>query len=117
MSSPLLIVEEVIPYKLPFEILNIIQSYMKNDVAYEVLKEYYSYLYYKKDLYEDFVYENYIAPNCYCNPRRKDECEHCYYYEYTYRYTPQDFKCCILDNPQFRKINYGEKTKLHSDDY
>jgi hypothetical protein len=115
MSSPLLIAQEVIPYHLPNEICNIIQSYMKNDFAYEVLKEYYSYLYHKRELYNSFIYENYIMPNCYCHLRRRNrDCEYCYSYDYTDMYTPQDFKCCIMDNPQFTKICYGENTP-HTD--
>ena len=114
MSSPLLIVQEVIPRKLPNELVYIISSYLRNDIAYEAIKEYYSYLFYKRDLYNDFVYENYIMPNCYCNLRRRHECKYCYYHDYTDRYTPQDFICCIRDNPQFTKIFYGENTP-HSD--
>ena len=113
MSSPLLLVQEVIPSKLPNELVYIISSYLRNDIAYEAIKEYYSYLYHKRDLYEKFVYENYIIPNCYCN-RRRDECEYCYDYDYTDRYTPQNFKCCIQDNPQFTKICYGQNTP-HTD--
>jgi hypothetical protein len=115
MSSPLLIVQEVIPHKFPQEILNIIQSFLKNDMVYQAIKEYYAYLYNKKEAYEADVYKTYIMPNCYCHRlRRNRDCSYCHEFEYTYKFVPQDWKCCIQDNPQFLKICYGEK-EPHTD--
>ena len=114
MNSPL----ELFKNKLPQELLNIIQTYLINDVAYQVLKEYYNYLYYKKELYEDFVYTQYIEPNCTCHSYynqiaqrwKHRECSGCYYLEYTNTYIPKDFRLCIDDNPQYGKIVYGKES-------
>jgi hypothetical protein len=113
MNSPLIIFIDI----LPREIISIIQLYLTNDFAVNALKEYYSYLYYKKELYEDFVYQQYVAPNCSCrryyNQRaerwKTRECSECFKYDSTIVYMPCDFKLCIWDNPQFRRIQYGEK--------
>jgi hypothetical protein len=115
MSSPVLIIQEAIPSKLPNEILYIISSFLRNDLAYQAIKEYFNYLLQKKETYEDFVYNNYIMPNCYCHRvRRNRDCGYCHEFYYTYKYTPNDWKCCINDNPQFVKICYGEK-EPHTD--
>ena len=95
-------------------IQNIIQSFIKNDIAYNALKEYFSYLYYKKELYQDFSYIQYVVPNCRCfrywnsiaNRYKTKECDECFKFEYTYIYTPNDFIECIEDNSQFEKIYY-----------
>lgn len=113
MNSPLILFEN----KLPRELLDIIQSYLINDIAYIMLKEYFSYLYDKKELYEEFVYNNYVMPNCSCiryfnsfaNRWKTKECDVCFIYESTLTYMPEDFRLCIWDNDQFQKINYGEK--------
>lgn len=55
MITPLILFEN----KLPKELLNYIQNYLTNDIAINALKEYFSYLYHKKELYEDFVYDQY----------------------------------------------------------
>jgi hypothetical protein len=108
MNSPLILIQ----HKLPYEIINIIQSYLINNFAYRAVKEYYTYLYYKKDLYEDFAYNQYILPNCRChryyNSRagrwKEHECYGCLSFEYGYVYMPLDYRICIYDNPQFNKI-------------
>ena len=108
MNSPLVLFEE----KLPIELINIIQSYLSNDIAFIALKEHYDYLFYKRDLYENFVYTNYILPNCYCytyyNPRanriKTRDCNHCFKYEYTNCYMMNDFEVCIYNNDQVQKV-------------
>ncbi len=70
---------------------------------------------YTQELYDDFVYENYIVPNCYCNPgliARRRECSHCYYYEYTYKYKMEPYLQCIMENEQFAKIRQYQLTSL-----
>jgi len=114
--TPLDLITNDSRHRLPREICDIIQSYMVNDTAYQILKEYYNYLYYKKQLYLDFVYSNYIEPNCYCHRTRRGwyECTHCWEFEYTDKYCPLDCKICIDDNPQYTKICFNMKTP-HSD--
>ena len=97
------------------EINNNIQSYLINETAYQILQEYFSYLIYKKNLYQDFCYTQYIEPNCKCyryyNPRAKRwktrDCYLCDEFEYSDKFLPNDFKECISNNNQFYKImNY-----------
>ena len=113
MNSPLPLICS--KYNVPQELENIIQSYMSNDFMYKALQEYYHYLYYMQELYDDFVYENYISPNCYCCPgliARRRECSHCYYYEYTYKYKMQPYIQCIMENEQYAKIIQNHLTSL-----
>ena len=115
MNSPLVLFENT----LPQDLLNIIQSYLINDFAYKVLNEYFDYLYYKKELYEDFVYYQYVKPNCKCiryfnsiaQRWKTRDCYNCDIFEYTYKYMPLDFRMCIHDNYQYQKIRYGEKVE------
>ena len=60
--------------KVPRDVLNIIQKYLVNDYVYEALARYFDYLFLKKTLFIGF------------------------------NYVPEDFRLCIKDNPQFRKI-------------
>jgi hypothetical protein len=118
MKSPIILFES----KLPRDVLNIIQTYLINDFAYQALKEYYNYLNYKKELYEDFAYQQYITPNCTCRryynsiaQRWKErECSGCFIFEYTNVYMPKDFRICIYNNSQYHKIQYGEKINYNS---
>lgn len=114
MNSPLIIFEN----KLPIELLNHIQSYMVNDIAVKALCDYFDYLYNKKEIYEEFVYEQYVMPNCRCieyfnniaQRWKTRECDACFIYESTFTYMPEDFRLCIWDNTaQYQKIKYGEK--------
>ena len=103
MESPLKYIED----QFPIEIINHIQSYMRNDVMYRALQEYFDYLHYKENLYNNFVSIHYVKPNCYCSRSiREDdvECNHCMDYEYNTKYVPNDFHICIDENDQYRKI-------------
>ena len=99
-------------YELPNEIKNNIQSYLVNEAAYKMLQEYFNYLFYKKNLYEDFCYEQYVRPNCKCysyynsNAQRwkTRDCYLCDEFEYTDKYIPNDYRECIQNNNQFKKI-------------
>lgn len=120
MNSPLILFKN----KLPRELLDYIQGYLTNDFAINALKEYYSYLYHKKELYEDFVYDQYIAPNCNChryyNSRaqrwKTRECNSCFVFESTFQYMPEDFRRCVWENPQYQKIQYNKKVE-YDDEY
>lgn len=113
MNSPLILFT---PY-LPIEIIFYIQRYVSNDFVITALQEYYRYLYYKKTLYEDFVFNQYIRPTCRCytrwnsiaNRMKTRDCWRCTVYDSTSFYIPSDFRMCIEDNPQFMKISYGNK--------
>ena len=109
MNTPI----EELSYLIPREVINNIQKYTVNNVAIHALNNYFDYLYVKKELYEDFVWNNYVYPNCKCNNcpdngmykiyKRKD-CDACFMFDSTHIYTPIDFMECIIDNPQYYKI-------------
>ena len=78
---------------------------MTNDIVVSAINEYFHYLFYEQDLYDDFVYRTYIAPVCYCHRlRRNKDCTPCYKYEYTYKYKMDSYITCIVNNDQFNKI-------------
>lgn len=119
MNSPIIILEN--NFNLPREILDRIQLYLKNDTVNNALIAHFENLYMKKDKYEEFVYFNYVYPNCSCNNcpyngkykiyKRKD-CNPCFIFESTFTYMPNDFNECIIYNPQFQKIYYNEKKSI-----
>jgi hypothetical protein len=84
----------------------VVQSYVRNDIAYEAVQNYIMYLQYKQDLYDSFVWDNYIAPNCYCHMYRRGnkDCYHCHLYEYTNYYKLSEFITCIVENTQYGKL-------------
>jgi|TARA_Y100000992_G_scaffold302316_1_gene276022 hypothetical protein len=110
MITPLIILEK----KFSQEILDIIQSYLTNNIVNEALVYYFDYLYNKNELYDDFITREYIQPNCKCikywsNNRYKfSECNTCCDYEYSNKYIPMNFRICIWDNPQYNKITRGD---------
>ena len=117
---------EILKKELPNEIINNIRKYMVNEIAYEALQQYFNYLYEKKEKYEEFVWNNYVYPNCVCNNcpdngkykiYKKRDCNECFKFESTFMYTPNDFVECISDNPQFQKIYYGKEGNDYSEDY
>ena len=78
---------------------------MTNDIVIYAINEYFHYLFYEQELYDDFVYNTYIEPKCYCRLlRRNKDCTPCYEYEYTYKYKMDSYITCIMDNDQFCKI-------------
>ena len=121
MISPVKILED----KLPQDIINIIQSYLVNNIAYNAISSYFDGLYIKKNKYEEFVWDNYVYPKCACNNcpdngkykiYKKRDCDECFKFESTFMYTPNDFVECISDNPQFQKIYYGKEGNDYSDE-
>ena len=89
--TPLSIVlDEIEDCKLPHSIINNIQTYMRNDLMYKCLQEYFNKLYEKKEICEEKAYDKYVYPNCVCNNcpdngRRKlfnrRDCSDCFEYE------------------------------------
>ena len=117
---------EILKKELPDEIINNIRKYMVNEIAYEALQQYFNYLYEKKEKYEEFVWNNYVYPNCVCNNcpdngkykiYKKRDCNECFKFESTFMYTPNDFVECISDNPQFQKIYYGKEGNNYNEYY
>lgn len=116
MNSPLVLFKDTFPQ----EILNHIQEFMINDSVYEALRKYFNKLYYKKELHEEYIWDKYVYPKCYCNNcpdngvnkifKRKD-CDECFKFQSTLVYMPEDFQLCIWDNNQFQKIYYNSDKK------
>lgn len=102
--------------KLPNEVADLVRQYRGiNKIAYAAIREYYNSLFKKKELYEQFVWANYVYPNCACNNcpdngrhkiYKKRYCNECFKFESTFMYLPNDFIECITDNPQYQKIMY-----------
>jgi len=108
MNNPLKMIEN----KLPEDVTNNIRSYMRNDFIYKALNEYFDYIFYKKELYEDFMFKQYIEPNCQCQELgfHSRLCSGCWMYDETTGWFPDDYKICIYENPQYKKIrNYNSK--------
>lgn len=120
MNSPLVLFKDTFPQ----EIINHIQEFMINDSVYEALREYFNKLYYKKELHEEYIWDNYVYPKCYCNNcpdngvnklfKRKD-CDECFKFQSTLVYMPENFQLCIWDNNQFQKIYYEDCNKKIND--
>jgi len=106
MNSPLLLLDR----RLPRELVNMIQGYLYNNIAYEAIREYIYYLEYTQNLYNNFVFTTYIQPNCYCHTlsakylRKYDYCEHCCLFENTEYYKLSQYLVCIRENNQMWKI-------------
>ena len=98
----------MIENRVPSPVLDNIHSYLKNEAMEKALREYFRYLSLKRDLYRDFVYDQYVVPQCNCaNLPPKRECTICYLFESTSHYDPEDYKICIDRNPQYDKIMFG----------
>lgn len=120
MNSPLVLFKNTFPQ----EVVNNIQSFIINDYVYEAIRNYFNILYHKKELYEEFIWNNYVYPKCYCNNcpdngvkkifKRKD-CNECFKFEYTLIYMTEDFERCIWNNNQFKKICHNDYNNLDYD--
>ena len=120
MITPLVILED----KLPQVTIDLIQSYLKNDFANEIVGEYFDKLYEKKENYDDFIFTNYVYPKCKCNNcpdngvnkifKRRD-CNVCFMFESEVWHFNRYYEC-ISDNLQYQKITYGYRTIDFSDE-
>lgn len=95
MSSPILILEE--KYYLCVDIKNKIQTFLKNDVTYDALRQYFIYLSKKKDLYQKFCEYQYNIETDLIDEDKNDK-----------TYIPEDYLLCIIENPQEKKIGEGD---------
>jgi hypothetical protein len=106
MNTPLILFEK----KLPIEIIFYIQRYVSNDFAFEAIKKHIKYSYNEEILYRQFVYNEYLTPNCpeWCtgfSRRYNDRCDHCNYFLFTKYYNLQKYKTCVYNNNQLEKFN------------
>jgi len=117
MNSPLVLFKNTFPE----EVINHIQSFIINEHVYEALRNYFNNLYDKKESHNEFIWDNYVYPKCFCDNcpdngvtkifKRRD-CDECFKFEYTLIYMPEDFQHCIWDNNQFQKIYYKDYNNL-----
>jgi hypothetical protein len=105
MNSPL----SIIQHKLPIELINIIQTYVINEIALEAIYYHIDYLYEAQDDYEEaLVNDNECKCYRYFNPRanrwKTKECNFCWIMDYTTEFHLPGYKTCIWDNSQLSKI-------------
>jgi hypothetical protein len=105
MNSPL----SIIRHKLPYELIDIIQSYLRNDLALEAIYYHIQYLYEAQLDHEDEIYKN---NKCECrryfnsraNRWKIRECDFCYKIDYTSIFQLPGYNTCIWNNSQLSKI-------------
>jgi hypothetical protein len=113
MNTPLVLLERW----LPIDIVNIIQTYIRNDVVHEAVRCHLIDLMYEQDLYINYIYHTRVAPNCYCDQlsakylRKYDFCDHCRWFERVVEgseeeeYTVSGYLTCIgYENEQQCKL-------------
>jgi hypothetical protein len=111
MNSPLVLFER----RLPRELIFMIQRYISNDFVHDALSEYKSYLIYEQKIYDEFCYNQYVLPNCYCHRlsqkylKKYDGCDHCRTYESLYYYKLPQYLTCIMDDNDYaiEDLNYS----------
>lgn len=100
MITPLIILKD----KLPQELLHIIQSYLSNDIAEKSIDLFLKKITIREQLYNKFIYYNYIFPNCYCyRVLYPSICIWCYKYIHTYDYTYNLWYISCINNKQINK--------------
>jgi hypothetical protein len=62
MNTPLILFYK----KLPLGVINHIQRYIVNEIPKKALEHFFYIIIQKQQLYDQFVYYNYILKNCYC---------------------------------------------------
>ena len=83
MNSPLVLIAR----RLPRELVHIIQTYVRNDVVHEAVRNHLHYLMYEQEMYMRFVYYNYVESLCTCHKhgakylRKYGGCQHCNWFE------------------------------------
>jgi len=113
MNTPLVLIER----RLPRELVNIIQTYIRNDVVHEALRCHLQYLIYEQELYIKYIYDTQVRPVCYCHRlspkylRKYDFCDHCRWFENSVEFSDNDeyksvgyIACLNSDNEQQYKL-------------
>lgn len=110
MNTPLVLIERW----LPRELVNIIQTYIRNDVVHEAVRCHLHYLMSEQNLYINHIYETQVHPVCFCDRlstkylRKYDFCDHCRWFEHIecsddYK-LPGYITCLNIDNEQQYKL-------------
>jgi len=101
--------------RLPREIIDHIQLYLREEIATAAIRGYFEYLLYKNEQYEDFVLYNYVFPNCrcvhapengQCQTYKRKECSECFKFDCTHedRMTPAYITCIHENTTQYSRI-------------
>lgn len=106
MNTPLILFKNYLPIEITFYI----QRYVSNDFAFEAVKKHIKYSYNEEILYRQFVYNEYLKPNCpeWCtgfSRRYSRKCEHCLDFLFSDYYNLQKYKTCVYNNNQLKKFN------------
>ena len=106
MNTPLVLFYNI----LPIEVINIIQSFIVNEISKKVLEYIFHKINIKQQIYDRFVYFNYIIPNCYCFAIHINDncCNWCFDYKYTNKYNLPLFNTIFYRNSQYKKIMFDE---------
>lgn len=93
MNSPLVLIAR----RLPRELVHIIQTYIRNDIVHEAVRNHLHYLMHEQEMYMRFVYYNYIEPLCTCHQhgpkymRKYGGCQNCMFFE-SIQYSDSEYK-------------------------
>jgi hypothetical protein len=106
MNTPI----KMLDLQLPIGLINKIQGYLRNDIAHEAVREYLYYLEYQQQVYDDYIYNTQVQPNCYCHElcakylRKYDGCDYCRRFESDDCYKLPQYMVCFSDNEQCCKL-------------
>ena len=113
MNTPLVLIER----RLPRGVVNIIQTYIRNDVVHDAVRCHLFDLMYEQDLYINYIYHTRVVPKCYCGIlcvkylRKYDFCDQCRWFEQVVegrddeKYAVSGYLTCIGDeNEQQYKL-------------
>jgi hypothetical protein len=106
MNTPLILFNNY----LPIEIIFYIQRYVSNEFAFEAIKKHIKYSYNEELLYRQFVYNEYLKPNCpnWCSGfsrRYHTKCDYCTNFIFSDYYKLQKYQTCVYNNNQLEKFN------------
>ena len=106
MNTPLILFKKY----LPIEIIFYIQRYVSNDFVFEAIKKHIKYSYNEEILYRQFVYNEYLRPNCpkWCSGfsrRYSNRCEHCESFLFSEYYNLPKYQTCVDNNDQLKKFH------------
>ena len=122
MITPLVLLQN----KIPQECIDLIQKYVSCSIAEEAANKSYDIIinniHQRNNLYRDFVWDNYVYPNCFCNNCpdngrhklfKKRDCDHCFIFESTMTYYTEEFMEKIWNE----NIPYDNSSEYSNEDY
>lgn len=106
MNTPLILFYK----KLPLELINHIQTYIVNEIPKKALEQFFYIIIQKQQLYDQFVYYNYILKNCYCFSININDmcCNWCFDYKYSSKYNIPLYNTIVFGGSEYNKIMFDE---------